>query len=455
MERIRKAPEVVKAEQAFLSCVLSKPALAHEFYSDVRAQEFYKEPHRFIWRAIEACIEGGHEPTYTSVLAKLDEHDAFGAVPVETVEALEAKFPDARSVRHHADVIREFYRRRKLQSTCDKVATQLEECKASYDDARRMIDDEMQDIVRASEGHTLGSVAEEVEADAHRMKDDDEKPHYATGIEVVDTVLGGGLHNNRFYLIAARPKHGKTSLAVAITCALIERHGFAVDFWYTDGHRKDIAVAILAYLTGYSNRQIRNGKLSEVQREKLSDAVLKVQGWDFEIHDKGSPDPNNIRINAKARSTSTERYMCVVDYLQNCDAGFSGRDRGRLNAEYASQVMSEIRSDYGCISLGLAQFNRGADGEQTPSYHHLKYSGQLEQDVNDLLVWHRPFFTRDDATEEDERFGILQHQLSKHQAAGGRHQMKVSAYLGVNKFKPYMGQKHQNDHRRETGYGAR
>ena len=71
-----------------------------------------------------------------------------------------------------------------------------------------------------------------------------------TGIRPVDEVLEGGIHDGRYYMIAARPKMGKTKLAVAISTALITRHGYAVDFWYTDGPKRHITAEYISILTG-------------------------------------------------------------------------------------------------------------------------------------------------------------------------------------------------------------
>ena len=426
--------ESEESEKALLSTVISDPRIVGDVYGDLKPEYFWKETHRFIWRAVESCVEEGHEPTFIAVMSKLDEYDCLNESTSDYLRELHTDFPSKGGAKKHASVIADFYRRRSLKRACDEVTYRLTERSIDYDDGRRILDEHIREVAGDGKATRIGEVAHEVADDVERVQEDGDMPYYSTGIGVVDDVLGGGMYDSRFYLLAARPKHGKTSLAMAIVCGLIRRHRFAVDFWYTDGSRKDIAVGILAHLSGVSNRDIRDGTMSGSQQERFDEAVEEVQDWNLDIKAVGSPDPNDIKLKARSRAAANPNYMCVVDYLQNTDAGFSGSNAGRLNAEAASQAMSTIRTECDCIVLGLAQFNRAADDEDLPRYSQLKFSGQLEQDVNDLLVWHRPDFSEGGASKIDERFGWLNHQLSKHQAAGGSRKNPVDAQLGCNRF---------------------
>jgi len=443
---IPKQVDVVESEKALLASILSDPSIMHEVYTDLRAKHFYKQEHRYIWRAMEACIEDGHDPDQLDVLSKLGEHGFDDKIDADELNDLHTDIPDASKARHHADVVREFYKRRLLQSTCSEVSSRLENYEMGYDEARKYVDDQMRPAESDGGGDHIGELAVDVEKHIERIEKGEEEAYFPTTIEVVDDVLGGGLKPGRFYMIAARPKHGKTSLAVAIICELILNHDFAVDFWYTDGQSRDIGVAVLSYLAKVSNTDIANGELDADEMHWLSKAQAKVQDWNMQVHAKGSPDPRDIRLQARSRSAAHDRYLVCVDYLQQCDAGHTGSNAGRLNAEAASRMMADIRTDFGCLALGLAQFNRGADDQALPHYSYLKSSGQFEQDVNELLVWNRPDFSKNDEEAEgegttlmDERYGVLNHQLSKHKPAGmaGEHMREVDARLGMNTFQPW------------------
>ncbi|MFB6371575.1 MAG: DnaB-like helicase C-terminal domain-containing protein [Bradymonadaceae bacterium] len=431
-------PHVDESEEALLASVLSNPTLGHELYAKLQPGNFYRESNRYIWRSIEACIEDGVDPNYMNVISKLGQHGCLEAVGgPSAVQKLNVEFARPQQAHHHAETVIEFYNQRQLYGACRSVADGLKNHELTYDDGRKIVDESIRDAGAGDVGRSIGEIADDIQGDVDAILEEGKTPYYETGIQVVDTVLGGGMYKSRFYLLAARPKHGKTSLAIAIVCEMIERHGFAVDFWYTDGHDKDPGVAVLAYLSGVPNENIRDGDLNRHQYRELEKARHKVQDWDLDIKDVGSPDPRDIQVAARARSAANENYMCVVDYLQRCDAGYTGSNSGRKNAEAASGVMADIRSENDCIAFGLAQFNRDADEATFPKYNMLKFSGALEQDVNDLLVWHRPDWDDETADEVDERYGILNHQMSKHQAAGGRTRIEVDAKLGINHFDPF------------------
>lgn len=443
---IKGTVDAKESERALLAAVLAEPQYAHQVYPKLDHTHFWQEKHRYLWRAIESCIEDGHDPNRFAVTARLDEYDVD--VNVEWSRYSD-EFATEEMVEKHANTVVEFYRRRKLQGVCGWAYDKLEAFEIDYDTARSKIDKETRELAGTSDrGSSIGAVADEIKEDVDAIRAGEETPFYPTGISVVDRLIKG-VYDSRFYLIAARPKHGKTSLAAAIASELVKQHGFAVDFWYTDGHKKDIGVTLCAREAGIPNQKIREGDMNNREYERFEKARKRVHDWDLEIFDSGAPDPHDIHLQARSRSAANDRYCVVVDYLQKVDAGFSGADSGRLNAEVASKTMANIRSELDCVVIGLAQFNRQADNVELPKYGMLKFSGQLEQDVNDLLVWHRPDFDSDNASIADERYGILNHQLSKHKAAGGRHKLEVDAKMSMAQFSHYDEEKIQ----REIRYG--
>jgi hypothetical protein len=49
-----------------------------------------------------------------------------------------------------------------------------------------------------------------------------------------------------------------------------------------------------------------------------------------------------------------------------------------------------------------------------PRPHHLRFGTQIEQDINHMLIFHRPAVAVEDSSERDQEDGILDHCLTKH-----------------------------------------
>lgn len=425
-------------ERAFLTCCISEPSIAKEYYQQLDHKMFWDERHRYLWRAIERCIEDGGDPDYFGILAKLEDVGAENAISRQFLDCFVDDFVRHRNVAKYVDVILERYRRKQITQRCKFVASQVERGEMTYDEAKREIGDHLRDQTDdEDEGRSIASVSQEVVQDMEDRQNGDAEPSFDCGVDPVDDVLDVNL--SRYVLVAARPKHGKTSLAVAMLLGLVRNHGFSADIWYADGQDKDIGVAMLSHLSGVENTIIKDppedGSKYQEQYRKVMQAHGELADLDINVHQSGNPDVHDIEIKARARAQECDRYVCMVDYLQKCDAGYSGESGERLNTEAASAMLCRLRTDYNCVALGLAQFNRSAEREKgIPKYHQLRAAGRLEEDVNHLLVWHRPHMDKSDATAQQKRMGILHHQLSKHSQTAAA---KVEARLGTSKFYRY------------------
>lgn len=431
-------------EKALLGAVLSDPRSVHRVFGRLEPHHFFFDRHRYLWRAIEACVEGGADPGVLEVIAKLDGHGCLDAVGQTYIRNLTEDFVSAGAVEQYAEVVRTHYQRRRLRDAADDILQGMNEGELDVKEARQLYESAIQDSAAThSRGRQLADVAGEVRERIERVRAGDERAAFDTDIDPVDRALHGGFQRSRLYMVAARPKHGKTSLAVAMTAALMVRHGFTVDWWYTDGPAQDIAVEYAAYLSRVPSHFYREkpGKLNRRQIDRFENARDRFERWDCQVHAAGAPDPDDIVAHATTRAAATERYCVVVDYVQQCDAGITGESATRLNIEYASKRLSGLRAEMPVIVLALAQLNRQADkgdGSTVPHYSTLKGSGQLEQDVNHLLVWHRPDAFKEGADAEDKRLGMLHHQLSKHTTTALE---RVDAKLAINAFDTYSEQK--------------
>lgn len=92
--------------------------------------------------------------------------------------------------------------------------------------------------------------------------------------------------------------------------------------------------------------------------------------------------------------------LIVVDYLQQMNSGDMRTDReeySRLNA--VSHALKNLTTELRCPVLAAVQFSREANKAERPMIHHLRGSGQLEQDANMILTVHKPTAVKPDDEE--------------------------------------------------------
>jgi replicative DNA helicase len=418
----------------------------------LEADHFWREHHRHLWRAIDECADKHGEIFVGGVKSILHaddwRHDKLeNGVYLDQIEQ-HAPF-NAQGAQSLFDDLFDLYRKRRIRDAARRTAEQLDNGDVDADLAA----DQLHDATRVDAATTVSRSARELtEAYAERLARDGRVATVPTGTSAFDQALFGGLTAGRFYLLAARPKHGKTKVALSMVAHLVDQHDFTADIWYTDGVSMDVYRELLARKAEVSTRVLQNAEESDAGLEHLTrhgdDTLPRAKhaletirdDWSnrLQVYAKASPDPDAIRAHAQARAATAAdgKYICVVDYLQNCDAGHSGPNADRLNTAAASRALCDVRSETGGIVLGLAQFNRkAAESNTEPKSWHLKASGQLEQDVNHLIIWHRPHF-EDGSADTDDTMATFDHVLSKH---SGQRTALIKADLATNRFTRHPG----------------
>jgi len=219
------------------------------------------------------------------------------------------------------------------------------------------------------------------------------KSRIPSGLELFDDLLGGGFSPGTIVGLAARPKVGKSRLALklALEAALNgwQSHFFALEMGY-----QEVGELLANYATNQGlSRRLR---LDEPTLELLH--VNKCLN-ELPMHIHRGRHLNDIKGSLRwAQATSSKPIFLVVDYLQLVQA--PGTDYERVTL--VSQELAHLARQTGAVILATLQFNRSA-AEGQASAHKLRGSGQIEQDLNQLFILSR-----------EEKDGNLDLTLNRH-----------------------------------------
>lgn len=199
---------------------------------------------------------------------------------------------------------------------------------------------------------------------------------FPTGIGSIDR-FSGGLTRPGLNVIAARPSVGKSALARSVIRKAAAR-GHTV-FWYSidqsAGQVYELEIAHLKLLNTTAIRHMSSGDLLDairrVREEVWHDRVLLV--------DKPMPLPTLI---SHARASGAQ--LVVVDYLQAVDTGVSSESEYD-SVTRVSKALKALALEMNVPVLALSQLSRAAKNGEPPTLAHLRASGQIEQDADQ--VW--------------------------------------------------------------------
>ncbi|MCA8938223.1 MAG: replicative DNA helicase, partial [Planctomycetes bacterium] len=254
-----------------------------------------------------------------------------------------------------------------------------------------------------SDTHTIQSVLVEVQQQIEtfrRMRSEHDAlaglPSGYTDLDKITTGFKGG----ELIVLAARPGHGKTALAlniaehIAISADRREHKksgGGGCAVFSLEMRASELVSRMLCSLAGVSLRDVRNGNLSQGDENNLRDATERLAQSPLFIDDSFTISMAEIR--AKCRRLK-ERYdiECVmVDYIQLI-SGDSGVDRHELIGRY-SRGLKALARELNVPVFALSQLNRQIEQrrgvQQRPMLSDLRESGSIEQDADMVMFIQR------------------------------------------------------------------
>lgn len=246
----------------------------------------------------------------------------------------------------------------------------------------------------ASDGPTpirelLRAAQERVDAAAEGKANYGLRTHLARLNEVIIGLAPGGFH-----ILAARPAQGKTSLGLEIARHIAEEH--RVLFFSGEMTRDELVDRMLAAASHVPLTNLRAGRLTPQERDKLHDAVASLSTLSLSIDDSST---SMLEVQRRIRRAASRAPigLVVIDYIQLLSLG-RGKSHESRQQEVAqiSRLMKLTAREFAVPVLALSQLSRPErkfDADNTkpkkPTLASLRESGALEQDADQVWFLYR------------------------------------------------------------------
>ena len=205
---------------------------------------------------------------------------------------------------------------------------------------------------------------------------------HATGLPVLDEMLGGGVRDGHMVVVAARPGVGKTALALQTACN-VARTG-RVYYALRESTVADLTDRGIAHVGRVSLGQLMARTANMYDVEVAAEAWAKL---DLHIDDR-SETLSEIMEQAMAHHREKPLSLMVVDYIQRVkvQGKFDNREQA---VSHISRELADVAKVLGCPVLALSQFNNRTEETLAPRTSDLRESGAIEQDASVILMlWH-------------------------------------------------------------------
>jgi replicative DNA helicase len=437
----RVPPQNIEAEQSVLGAILLDNDAINQAIEVLTAEDFYRESHREIFRAMVALSERNQPVdaiTLTDALRTGGVLEAVGGAGY--IAELAACVPTAANAAHYARIVREKALLRSLASISTEIASGAYDSPPNVDE---YLDESEHKIFEISERrirqsfHSMPELTRESIRLLERLYERKELvTGVATGFLDLDR-LTAGLQPSDLIVIAARPSMGKTALAlnIAAHAATECEPRIGVALFSLEMAKEQLVLRMLCAEGRVDSSKARAGYLGERDFPKLAQAAARLSEAPIFIDD--SSDTSPIVLKAKCRRLMRERNanlgLIIIDYLQLMRSSRPGESREKEIAEI-SRSLKALAKELKVPVVALSQLNRQVETrpDRRPLLADLRESGAIEQDA-DVIA----FIFRDEMYHRDSKEPGVAEVIIAKQRNGPTGTAKLTYLTQFTRFENY------------------
>jgi len=376
-------PQVIEAEELVIGTCLVYPDSISELR--LKPEMFYKDSHQKIFASmLELAVSGPCDlVTVTSDLRKKNQLDSVGGPLAITM--LTTKVFTNQMITNHALLIKQTYISREyIRIGYELINKGYTEDIADLAEFAETSLFELSDFTQAKEPvHISGPVDEllkEVEMIYNKEKSLIGVP---SGYTSIDRVTGGWQPGN-LIIVAGRPSMGKTAVALALAVNPAKL-GYPVVVFSLEMSNSELVTRCTSGVSGYSNQQIRNARVSLT---KLCKDSLEVANLPIYLDDTPAIALMELRSKTKKMILKYGIKLVIVDYLQLMSAEAESRER---EVSKISRGLKAISKELNIPVIALSQLNRDVEDrkDKKPMLSDLRESGAIEQDADIVCFVYR------------------------------------------------------------------
>jgi replicative DNA helicase len=358
------------------------------------SKAFYSEIHQVIYKTLIDSYNAGNKTDLvilSDILHKQKKLEFVGGSYYLSELISKAKPNDL--CRQYAFIVKEYFIKRDIIRQAQKI---IENGYDPSSDALNLLSDAENSIRELAIEREVKSIktpyvlAREVyDKIASIVNGENDKVVYSYIADLDSFTLG--FHGSELIIMAARPRMGKTALALTML--------------YNNSIVRDIPTAILSLemsdyelwvrlatmATNIPNSKFRKGTFSQDEINKVTDFINQYANSRLYIDNLSRLSSIELRSKASKYVKQYGIKLLVIDYLQL----MTGKSKENRNLELAeiSRTCKEIAKEYDIPVIALSQLNRDFEKRgksRKPQLSDLRDSGAIEADADMILFLDRP-----------------------------------------------------------------
>lgn len=430
----RLPPQNLEAELGVLGSVLLDNDMLHEVIPKLKVEDFYRDSHQIIYRAIRDLYDQGKAVDLITLADELERRNEFKAIGGDAMlTQVVDSVPHAANAKYYAQIVWEKSIGRQLIETANEILRDGYSDKFTADELGEKAESR---VFHIAEGQTQGDTVElrDVVTEAmDRIALRSESKHAVTGVPTgyyeVDDVVGG-FQNGQLIVLAARPSMGKTALALNICEHVGVDVRTPVLFVSLEMGKLELAERLLCARSRVDGHKLRTGQnLGTREMTLLGKGYAELRSAPIFIDHTPARTMLQITANARRLKLRQQIGLIVVDYIQLVDSEES-RDSRQEQIAKISRRLKTLARDVEVPVIALSQLNRAVENreDRRPRMADLRESGAIEQDADLILLLHRPEYY-----DPNDQPGVAELNIAKNRN-GATRTIKLTFLSNITRF---------------------
>lgn len=325
---------------------------------------FARGAHRTVYEAMETLRRQRVTVDPLTLMNQLQADGTLGAAGgKEFVAALLDEVPTPDHAVHHAEIVRERWKRREVRQLAIKMRQMAEDPTVGIDQVFSWASRSLLPLTATAgeQGFRLikAGLYETMERIEGRRRGEASTTLIPTGLPELDDRLSGGTERGQLIVVAGVPSCGKTSIVWNILRDVTESGHGAVAFVSAEMTLGMLLENALAAEGDVSRGNIKKGELSREEWARLGAAAARLLQQKIYVDDTVMPDIEDV-VNRCRLLKAKEPTLCAigVDFIQLLQKG--DRDRGELQSAILTHITYRLKSlalELGVVVFALAQPN--------------------------------------------------------------------------------------------------
>ncbi len=443
------------AEQALLGSILIDPPALTQISDTVRAEDFHLSEHRQIYSAMKQLSLLNHDIDHITLLDELEKEKVYNRDEAEIyLRTLADAVPNALNIKDYARIVLEKSLMRRLIETCSNISERAYSEQENVGELIEYAAAQMSEIAmgRDSRGFvTMTSMLEVIFRNLSILYDDPTAfDGIQTGYSDLDNTLAG-IGQSDLVLVGARPGMGKTSFCLNIALNYARRTKEKVAIFSLEMSSEQLVTRMLSSYAMVDSYNMRTGRLSTQDWQKLANSVVDLAGVNVLIDD--TPNITVSGMKAKLRREG-KIGLVVIDYLQLMQGDKHTDNRVQEVADI-SRNLKLMAKELHVPIICCSQLSRGTEGRTSkrPMLSDLRESGSIEQDADTVIFIYRDEYYMD--AEDKRNIDVTKAPVAEIIVAKNRHGSTGTVKLNwIGRYTTFYSIEERKDDEAPPDYGG-